>query len=194
MKRNFLLSPSLRLFAVLLLLFSGFHQELLAQGRRSNYTIVQAGGMFGLQASRGEPLHGYQFQFVFGKNFEDRTFAGFGIGNDVYRGHTTISNGNKTVSQINTLPIFMDFRQVITPVSIISNLGFMANAGFAPGLGGNYYRGFVGKAGLTYSHLLIESSDLQFSLGYGFQQFDSRFVQTGFHQHQLFLTVGLFVY
>lgn len=185
---------SLLLIIVCLLLLSALHQPIMAQGGRSNYTIVQAGGLFGVQASRDKPLNGYQFQFVFGKNYADRTFTGLGIGTDVYRGQTTISNGNNTVSQINTLPIFLDFRQVIAPVSILGNLGLVANAGYAPGLGGNYYRGFMGKAGLTYSHLLIQSSDLQFSLGYGFQQFDSRFVQTGFHQHQIFLTVGLFVY
>lgn|SRR5690554_639593 len=169
-------------------------QPSQAQGGRANYTIVQAGGMFGVQTSRGKPLNGYQFQFVFGKNYADRTFAGFGIGNDVYRGQTTISDGNKTISQINTLPIFADFRQVIAPVSIMGKLGLMANAGYAPGLGGSYYRGFLGKAGLTYSHLLIDDSDLLFSLGYGVQQFNSRFVQTGFFQHQIFLTVGLFVF
>jgi len=169
-------------------------QPLQAQGRRTIYTIVQAGGMFGVETSRGKPLSGYQFQFVFGKNYADRTFAGLGVGSDVYRGNTTINYGNNTVSQINTIPIYADFRQAIAPVSIMGNLGLMANAGYAPGLSSNYYKGFMGKVGLTYAHLLIDDSDLLFSLGYGFQQFNSRFVQTGFHQHHVFLTVGLFVY
>lgn len=186
----------MRVLALILIVFGGQFsgQSVKAQGGRNNYTLLQAGGLFGVQTSRGKPLNGYQIQFVFGKNYGDRTFTGIGVGNEVYRGQTTISYGTQTLSQINTLPVFVDFRQVIAPVSIMGNLGLMANAGYAPGVGGHYYRGFMGKAGLTYSHLLIQDSDLKFSLGYGFQQFNSRFVQTGFHQHHIFLTVGLFVY
>lgn len=161
----------------------------------SNYTVLQAGGIYGVTAhNQDKPMNGYQFQFVFGKHLQEKTFFGLGIGADVYRGKSVLPNGQPSVLRKNTLPIFLDFRQHAFDVSILGKMGLMASAGYAPSISGDYFRGFMGKAGITYSHLFIEQSDLQFTLGMGTQQFASRFLQQKSHQYHVFLTVGLFVY
>ena len=162
--------------------------------QQNNYTVLQAGGILGLQASSGDALSGYQLQFIFGKNFNDQTFLGAGLGTHVYRGGTEITPGQNSQRRVNTLPIFVDFRQKVAAVSPLGYMGVMANAGYAPSLGGNYYRGFSGKAGLTYSQMLLNRNDLVFTLAYGYQQFGSRYVHSAFNQHEVHLTVGLFVY
>lgn len=163
--------------------------------RRGTYTLLQAGGIFGLATTSDQsPMHGYQFQFAFGRNFYDRMYLGLGISNDVYRGKTTLADGRRSTRRVNTLPIFADFRMPVAPVSPLATFGIMANAGYAPSIGNDYFKGFVAKAGITYAHLLMEGSDLLFSAGYGFQQFDNRFLGNTFHQHNVFLTVGLFVH
>ena len=163
--------------------------------RRGTYTVLQAGGTFGLaNTSDQSPMHGYQFQFAFGRNFYDRMYLGLGIGNDVYRGRSDLADGSRSTRRISTLPIFVDFRMPFARISPLGTLGMVADAGYAPSIGADYFKGFMGKAGITYSHLLVEGSDLQFSAGYGFQQFDSRFSGKVFSQHNVFITVGLFVH
>ncbi|SFC54191.1 hypothetical protein SAMN05421747_11417 [Parapedobacter composti] len=163
--------------------------------RRGSYTLLQAGGIYGLATTADhDPRHGYQFQFMFGRNFYDRLYLGLGIGNEVYRGRTTLANGNRSTHRVNTLPIFADFRAPIAQLSPLGRLGTMVNAGYAPSIGSDYFRGFMGKAGLTYGHLLVDGSSLLISAGYGFQQFGSRFFSDRHVQHNLFVTVGLFVH
>jgi hypothetical protein len=168
--------------------------NLLAQTRTPSYSVVQAGGLFGLDNQVGEAQNGYQFQFIFGKNYWDRTFVGLGVANEVFRVKPLPSISSSKSGKINTLPIFADIRQQILPVSPLGNLGAFANAGYALGLGGNFYRGWMGKAGLTYSHLLIGGSDLQFSVGYGVQQFEHRFLLKPYTKPHVFITLGLFSY
>src|SRR5690606_13040214 len=163
--------------------------------RRGTYTLLQAGGIFGMATSADQSvMHGYQFQFAFGRNFYDRMYLGLGISNDVYRGRATLADGRRSTRRVNTLPIFADFRMPVAQVSPLGRFGVVANAGYAPGIGADFFRGSMAKAGLTYGHLLVGGSDLLFSTGYGFQQFDSRFAGHTFHQHSVFLTVGLFVH
>ncbi len=165
-----------------------------AQGR-GTYTVLQAGGLFGLAATGEQrPIHGYQFQFAFGRNFYDRVYLGLGLSNDVYRGRSTLADGTRSTRRINTLPLVVDFRAPLAKVSPLGKLGTVVNAGYAPSIGADYFKGFVAKAGLTYGHLLIDGSDLLFSVGYGFQQFHPRFMGNRFDQHNVFLTVGLFVH
>lgn len=179
---------------VLLILLSCFSLRTHAQ-RRATYTLLHAGGTFGLSSSSDQsPMHGYQFQFAFGRNFYDNAYVGLGIGNDVYRGRTTIANGTRSIRRVNTLPITVDFRAPLSNVKVLGTFGVMANAGYAPSIGNDYFKGFVAKGGFTYGHLLAESSDLLFTVGYGFQQFDSRFAGNAFYQHNIFVTVGLFVH
>src|SRR3546814_9841470 len=65
--------------------------------RRGTYTLLQAGGIFGMATSADQPvMHGYQFQFAFGRNFYDRMYLGLGIGNDVYRGRGTLADGSRS--------------------------------------------------------------------------------------------------
>ncbi|WP_257670233.1 hypothetical protein [Parapedobacter tibetensis] len=176
------------------LLLGGFSLQVQAQ-RSATYTLLQAGGIFGLSSSNDQsPMHGYQFQFAFGKNFYDNFYLGLGIGNDVYRGKTTIADGTRSIRRINTLPIFADFRVPLASLSPLWTFGAMANAGYAPSIGNDYFKGFLAKAGLTYAQLLAERSDLLFTVGYGFQQFDSRFSSNMFNQHNVFITIGLFVH
>lgn len=192
------------IFAIAFILSNTFFASLssaYAQSRFGNYTVLQAGGIFGLQASESlKPMNGYQFQFVFGKqlggaNPVTATYLGLGIGNDVYRGKSELTDGSTANRRMNTLPIFLDVRQSLIGVSALGRLGLLAAAGYAPGIGGDYFHGFMGKAGFTYSHLLADRSDLQFSVGYGVQQFDSRYLQRPvFYQQHVFVTVGLFVY
>ncbi|WP_262245647.1 hypothetical protein [Parapedobacter soli] len=164
--------------------------------RRGTYTLLQAGGIFGMATTGDQSvMHGYQFQFAFGRNFFDRKYLGLGIGNDVYRGRGTLADGSRSTRRVNTLPIFADFRAPIAQVSPLGTFGVLANVGYAPSIGADYFKGFVAKAGVTYGHMLVDGSDLLFSAGYGFQQFDSRFQgSNGFYQHSIFLTVGLFVH
>lgn len=163
--------------------------------RRSTYTVLQAGGMFGLSTTGDQSaMHGYQFQFAFGRNFYDRMYLGLGIGNDVYRGRSTLADGSRSTRRVNTLPIFADFRVPFARISPLGTLGGVVDAGYAPSIGADYFKGFMGKAGITYSQLLVEGSGLQFSAGYGFQQFDFHSSGSGFTQHNVFITVGLFVH
>src|SRR5690606_2155131 len=163
--------------------------------RRETYTLLQAGGIFGMATSAEQSvMHGYQFQFAFGRNFYDRMYLGLGIGNDVYRGRATLANGQRSTRRVNTLPIVADFRLPVGRLSPLGRFGVLANAGYAPSIGNDYFKGFVAKAGITYGHLLVEGSDLLFSAGYGFQQFGTRFSGNTFHQHSVSLTVGLFVH
>jgi len=169
--------------------------ELHAQ-MRPTYTLLEAGGIVGLAGSGvRNPMSGYQFHFVFGRNFYDRAYLGLGIGSDVYRGRTTLADGRRSTSRVNTLPIFVDLRAPLAELGMLGRLGAMADAGYAPGIGGDYFRGILAKGGLTYGHFLADRSDLLFSVGYGFQRFDTRFADyPAFHQHSLFITVGLFVH
>lgn len=163
--------------------------------RRGTYTLLQAGGIFGMATTSDQnPMHGYQFQFAFGRNFYDRMYLGLGISNDVYRGKTTLGDGRRSTRRVNTLPIFADFRVPFAQLSPLGTLGVVANAGYAPSIGNDYFKGVVAKAGITYGHMLVLGSDLLFSAVYGFQQFDSRFSSRSSHQHNVFLTVGLFVH
>lgn len=166
--------------------------ESQAQQRASTYTLIQGGGLYGVSNSKQDPLHGYQFQFVIGRNMDDRYFVGLGVGNDIYRG-AGVSGGSRG-SRVSFLPLFIDYRMPIVQMTAVSRLGMMANAGYAPRIGGDFYDGGMGKVGLTYSQLLIDRSDVHISLGYGFQQFNSKFIANRFHQRHVFLTVGLFVY
>src|SRR3546814_15471492 len=100
---------------------------------RGTYTLLQAGGIFGMATSADQPvMHGYQFQFAFGRNFYDRMYLGLGIGNDVYRGPGTLADGSRSLRRVNTLPIFDDFRVPISAVSPLGRFGYLSNAGYSP--------------------------------------------------------------
>ncbi|SKB58483.1 hypothetical protein SAMN05660226_02208 [Parapedobacter luteus] len=183
-----------RCFFAAIGLLIGFCFHAQAQ-QRGTYTLLQAGGLFGLSTTSDQsPMHGYQFQFSFGRNFYDDVYVGLGIGTDVYRGRTTLADGTRSTRRVNTLPIFADVRLPLAQLSPLGTVGVLANVGYAPSIGSDYFKGFVGKVGVTYGHLLMEGSDLLFSAGYGFQQFDTRFLGNTFSQHNVFLTVGLFIH
>lgn len=169
-----------------------------AYGQSRTYTVVQAGGMFGVSStSDHNAMHGYQVHLSFGRNFQDRLYAGIGLSQDVYRGSTNImidGNMRKSTRRMNALPIFAEARAPISSIGMLGSFGTMVSIGYAPPMGAEYFGGFMGKAGLTYGHLLADRSDLLFSVGYGFQQFDSRYVSNAFSQHNVFISIGLFVH
>lgn len=166
-----------------------------AKAQRPNYTLIQLGGMAGVYTtSEFSPIYGYSFHFIFGRNFDDRFQVGLGIGNDAYRGRTTVTEGRESVIRVNTLPIFLDARAPFADAPRVGKFGVMANVGYAPGLGADYQRGFMGKVGLTYGYYLNEGSELLFSAGYGFQEFNSRFLVNAYQQHNIFLSVGFFIH
>lgn len=175
------------------LLFVASLPQAQAQSRRT-YTVIQAGGLIGLSTTSAHaPMHGYQIQFSFGRNFHDRVYAGLGLSQDIYRGRSVMADGSRSTRRINTLPIFGEVRAPLTNIGMLGSLGAVANLGYAPPMGAEYFGGFMGKAGLSYGHMLIDRSDLLFSVGYAFQQFDSRFSMAPFSQHNAFISIGLFV-
>ncbi len=189
-RRNILL----RVFPVMIILL-GFGVSIQAQGPNPLYTLIQGGGIYGISTGPSADIpkmHGYQFQFVIGRNFDDRHFVGIGIGNDVYRQKSVLEGGQ--LNKISFLPIFLDYRLPFWRPGPLSQLGGMANAGYAPFVGSHFSEGFMGKIGLTYSQMLVDRSDLHLSVGYGFQEVGSRFRAQPFVQQNLFVTVGLFVY
>ena len=183
------------LWAFLVVWFGLSVYEVSAQGR-GTYTLLEAGGMLGLSHSEGgKAANGYQFHFVFGRNFYDKAYVGLGIGNDIYRGRSETIGGQRSSIRLNTFPVFADLRMPLVEVSMRGQLGTMLNGGYAPSIGGDYFKGFLAKGGITYAHLLTGGTDLLISAGYGFQQFKSRFDgYAPFHQHNLLLTVGLFIH
>lgn len=181
-----------KLVIVFLLIFSlGCLSSAEAQ-TRSIYTVLQAGGIFGLQSTLDKAVSGYQVQFIIGQNYNDRTFVGLGIANEIYRGGTVVDEGIRRSRRMSTLPLTVDFRQFVSQVTPFGQLGLVGGLGYAMPLGGDYFHGLSAKAGLSYAHMLIDRSNLNFTLAYGYQQFDSRLSQASFGQHQIHLTVGLF--
>lgn len=182
------------LYWALTVLFCGsFLLEAGAQSRRT-YTAIQAGGLFGLHSTSDQsPMHGYQIQFSFGRNFHDRAYAGIGLSQDIYRGTSVMPDGKRSTRRTNALPIFGELRVPLSNIGMLGSLGSVVNLGYAPPMGADYFGGFVGRAGLSYGHMLADRSDLLFSVGYGFQQFDSRFSEATFSQHNAFISIGLFI-
>jgi len=175
------------------LLFMAALPQAQAQSRRT-YTLIQAGGLLGVSTTSAHaPMHGYQIQFSFGRNFHDRVYAGLGLSQDIYRGSSVMADGSRSSRRINTLPIFGEVRAPLSSIGMLGSLSAAANVGYAPPMGAEYFGGFMGKAGFSYGHLLADRSDLLFSVGYGFQQFDSRFSAAPFSQHNAFISVGLFI-
>lgn len=173
------------------MLCAGILPNVQAQNR--TYTVIQAGGIFGLATtSAHSPMHGYQIQLSFGRNFYDRVYTGVGLSQDIYRGTSVLADGKRSTRRINVLPIFGEVRVPLTNIGMLGSLGTLAHIGYAPPMGAEYFGGFTGRAGLSYGHMLADRSDLLFSVGYGFQQFDSRFSQSPFNQHNAFISVGLF--
>jgi hypothetical protein len=163
--------------------------------RPSNYTLIQGGSLFGAQRSDAlKPMHGYQFHIAFGKNFKDKWFAGIGLGNDVYRGKNNLPNGTVAEQRVMTIPVYADLRAQVLAIGPFGRLGILANAGYSPSFGSSYMRGGMGKAGLSYSLMLAERSDIVISAGYLVQQFDSRYLRSKFDQQGAFIQVGLWVY
>lgn len=191
MKNRILLKGVFLLFCVSWIQVS-WVSKVCAQNS-SLYTVIQAGGMIGTQTNKDiKALNGFQFQFIFGKNIQDKFYYGFGVGNDTYRGKVDVV-GSATERKIQMLPLFADLRFPISEMGMLGRLTAFGNVGYAPKLSGQYMKGGLGKVGMSYEHLLADNSHLKFSLGYGIQDFKTLSPQSSFIQQQISLQIGLIV-
>lgn len=162
------------------------------------YTSLEAGGMLGLneqqQLDGRETLNGYRFRIAVGRNFNDRYFLGFGLGNEVYRASrrpdALFSN------RFSMLPLFADLRAMLAEDFISGELFVVGSAGYAPRLGNDTFKGALGHVGLSYGYPLSperNGSTLNLGLAYGFQQIVLPYESRNLQQHSLMLTIGLFL-
>jgi len=182
------------LLSVMMMFFFIFSINKIQAQTRSFYTVIQAGGMLGVQTNKDlDPLNGFQFQFIFGQGINNKFYYGFGLGSDTYRGSVVDSDGTKHNRKTQMLPLFADFRVPVSEVGMLGRLTAFGNVGYAPKLSNQYMKGGLGKVGLSYEHLLADNSFLKLSLGYGVQDFRGLTSQSSFLQQQVSLQIGLIV-
>jgi|GEM_PF-323000 len=167
---------------------------LHAQGR-TIYTVVEAGGMFGInkQNSLGndQSLNGYKFHLMIGRNFNDKLSVGFGLGNEVYKAG---KSDMPFSTRFSMLPFLADVRVPISRHFLSGSLRFVGNAGYAPRIGNDMFKGASALGGISYHHpLSFNGPDLLFTLGYGFQQIVLPYQPNNLQLHSASLTVGLFI-
>ena len=180
------------MFLVVLLLIS-----ISSIAQRKNYTVIQAGWNVGF-ANEGYvgAFNGYSFNFVFGKNFNDRAYLGLGIGSENFKGKYRSNDPYSSIQQQfsynqQLLPIFVDGRLPIGSLNQASKIGLLANAGYAPNLGIRYDQGFLFKGGFYYAYESARSLAYFLSATYGYQQLTENYFQKDF-QHQHFnISLGL---
>lgn len=171
-------------------------QALQAQNKKV-YTAIEAGGMLGLNEHEqlGTSLNGYRFRLAVGRNFNDRYFLGFGLGNEVYL-RRTAPLGASFNNRFSMLPLFADFRATLSEDVLRGELQAIASAGYAPRLGNDTFRGGLGNIGLSYGYPLSPErygSTLNLGLGYALQQIVLPFQSSNLQQHSLMLTLSLFL-
>jgi len=169
-------------------------EKIMAQGRRV-YTVLEAGGMLGLnqQSALGDnqSLNGYRFHLMIGKNFNDKFYLGFGLGNEVYKAK---KSDKPFTSRFNLLPLLADFRIPLDRNFLSGTLSLVANAGYAPRIGNDMFKGALAHGGVNIAYpLSFNGPDLSFTLGYGFQQIVLPYQANNLKQQSISLTVGLFI-
>lgn len=166
--------------------------------QRKVFTTLEAGGILGLNKQQlpdgEETLNGYRLRITVGRNFNDRYFLGFGLGNEVYRASrrpdALFSN------RFGLLPLFADLRAMLAEDFLSGELLAIGSAGYAPRLGNDTFKGALGHVGLSYGYPLSferNGSTLNLSLVYGFQQIVIPYGSSNLQQHSVMLTVGLFL-
>ncbi|QNL47757.1 hypothetical protein H8S90_13080 [Olivibacter sp. SDN3] len=181
-------------------LFSSFIIFLLApvalygQGR-GVYVAVEAGGMLGLNRqsslANDQALNGYKFHLMFGRNFNDRFYFGLGLGNEVYRAS---ESAGPFSSRFGILPFLADFRVPLHHNFLSGTLSVVANAGYAPRIGNDLFRGALAHGGISYGYpLSFNGPDLFLTLGYGLQQIVLPYQSNNLQQQTISLTLGLFI-
>lgn len=165
-----------------------------AQG---GYSVIQAGANAGFANSGyAGTFSGFAAHFIFGKNYDDRAYLGLGIGNEIFKGDYRPTGNDmadtKTMKyDYSLLPIFIDGRLPIANFGYRSNIGALANAGYAPALCARYDRGFLFKAGFYYLLETSGSANIMLSTAYGYQQLNKNFYQKNFQHQHLAIAVGV---
>lgn len=185
MKRFLLLS-----FIVFLLAPIALH----GQGRGS-YIVVEAGGMLGLNKqsalANDQALNGYKFHLMIGRNFNDRFYFGLGLGNEVYRAS---ASAGPFSSRFGILPFLADFRMPLHHNFLSGNWSVVANAGYAPRIGNDLFRGALAHGGISYGYpLSFNGPDVFLTLGYGWQQLVLPYQSNNLQQQSISLTLGVFI-
>ncbi|GAA4781664.1 hypothetical protein GCM10023231_06600 [Olivibacter ginsenosidimutans] len=168
--------------------------NLYAQGRKV-YTVLEAGGMFGLNQpdalGGNRSLNGYKFHLMIGRNFNDHVYVGFGLGNEVYKAK---KSNVPFASRFSMLPFLADVRVPIDKNFFSGGLYLIANAGYAPRIGSDMFKGASALGGLNYRHpLSFNGPDLFLTLGYGYQQIVLPYQVKNVQQQSVSLTIGLFI-
>lgn len=168
----------------------------VANAQRS-YSIIQAGANLGF-ANEGYKgaFSGFAAHFIFGKNFDDRAYLGFGLGNEMFKGDYRTNDPHEPEQQTwkydyNLFPLFVDGRLPFGLVGENGKIGALVNGGYAPAIGPQYDRGFLFKGGFFY---LIESpkfTNFTVSLAYGYQQLTKNYFRKDFQHQHFALSVGL---
>lgn len=171
---------------------SCYSGRMMAQNRI--YTVLEAGGMLGLNQQSdlgGNRLNGYKFHLMIGKNFNDKFYLGFGLGNEVYKAK---KSDTPFTSRFSLLPFLADFRIPIDRNFLSGTLSLIANLGYAPRIGNDMFRGGLAQGGVNIAYpLTFNGPDLSFTLGYGLQQIVLPYQANNLRQQSISLTVGIFI-
>jgi len=162
-----------------------------------SYSVVQAGANVGF-ANPGYKgaFSGFAAHFIFGKNFDDRAYLGFGLGNEALRGDYRSADPDEAEQgpmryDYSLFPLFLDGRLPFTSVGENGRIGLVANGGYAPAIAGQYDRGFLLKGGLFYLNENPNSVNFTVSAAYGYQQLVRNFFGKDFQHQHFALSVGL---
>lgn len=163
-----------------------------------SYTVVQLGGNVGFRnTGYTGTFSGFAGHFIFGKNFDDKAYLGFGIGNEMLKGDYRNKNAVDSKDALlkydyNLFPLFVDARLPVLSVGQNdSKIGLMANAGYAAAIATQYDKGFLLKTGLFYLQDNPSSVDFTFSIAHGYQQLSKNFYQKNFQHQQVAVAVGI---
>jgi len=162
-----------------------------------SYSVVQAGANVGFAnpGYRGA-FSGFAAHFIFGRNFDDRAYLGFGLGNEALRGDYRTADLDGPEQQLlrydySLFPLFLDGRLPFAWTGQNGRIGFVANAGYAPAIAAQYDRGLLFKGGLFYLNEKPNSVNFTVSAGYGYQQLTRNYFGKEFRHQHLALSVGL---
>lgn len=161
---------------------------------RPIYLAVEAGGILGLNAlpevNQGESLYGYRFRLVLGRKFRENLYFGLGLGNEVLRAP---QSDNPFRSRFSMLPLLADFRLALAPELAGGKFSLIGNAGFAPRLGNDVFKGLLGQAALNYGIPISEAASVNVALGYGIHKIYLPYQSGNINQQSLSLTLGLWL-
>ncbi len=168
-----------------------------AQAQQSYYTLLQGGGQLGvLNPGNDGTFNGYTLHFIFGRNFDEKAFLGFGLGNETLRGDYSKAASAEAEARTygydrNLFPIFIDARLPFADFGAASRIGALANAGYSLKLGAVYDKGPLAKIGFFYLHDNMKRSNFTVSASYAYQQLNYGAFHERMNHQSIQLAVGL---